>query len=130
MHYISTRNPQHRALLGQAIAQGIAPDGGLYVPESFPHFVPRQFEGEVELPEIGERLLSPFADGHPLAGELADICREAFNFPARLVALDNAPGSASVLELFHGPTSAFKDFGARFLAAAMECIRRGAPKKL
>ena len=130
MHYISTRNAQHRVLLGQAIAQGIAPDGGLYVPESFPHFVPHQFEGDNSLAQIGERLIAPFAQGDPLAGELAAICRAAFDFPAPLVPLREAPAPAAVLELFHGPTSAFKDFGARFLAEFLERIRRDSARKL
>src|SRR5512138_2836593 len=130
MHYVSTRNAEHRIQLGEAIARGIAPDCGLYVPEEFPHFVPRQFKGAVELPEIAERLLAPFAAGDALEAALPDICREAFNFPAPLVTLDNAPAPASVLELFHGPTSAFKDFGARFLAACLQRIRRDAPRKL
>lgn len=130
MHYISTRNAEHQVLLSQAIGRGIAPDGGLYVPSSFPHFATRQFEGDTELMQIGERLLAPFADGDPLAGEIGAICREAFNFPAPLVPLDNAPAPASVLELFHGPTSAFKDFGARFLAACLQRIRRGEQRRL
>lgn len=130
MHYISTRNAQHQVSLGQAIAQGIAPDGGLYVPESFPHFVPHQFDGKTGLAEIGEQLIAPFADGDPLAGDLDAICRAAFDFPAPLVPLREAPAPASVLELFHGPTSAFKDFGARFLAECLERIRRGSAKKL
>lgn len=130
MHYISTRNAQHQVSLGQAIAQGIAPDGGLYVPESFPHFVPHQFDGKTGLAEIGEQLIAPFADGDPLAGDLGAICRAAFDFPAPLVPLREAPAPASVLELFHGPTSAFKDFGARFLAECLERIRRGSAKKL
>lgn len=130
MHYISTRNAQHRVLLGEAIAQGIAPDGGLFVPESFPHFVPHQFDGETGLAEIGTRLIAPFAAGDPLAEELPEICRAAFDFPAPLVPLPEAPAPASVLELFHGPTSAFKDFGARFLAECLARIRRGATKKL
>ena len=130
MHYISTRNAQHRVLLGEAIAQGIAPDGGLFVPESFPHFVPHQFDGETDLAEIGARLIAPFAAGDPLADELPDICRAAFDFPAPLVPLPEAPAPACVLELFHGPTSAFKDFGARFLAECLARIRRGATKKL
>lgn len=117
-------------MLGQAIAAGIAPDGGLYVPESFAHFVPRQFEGDMQLADVGERLLAPFAEGDPLASELGSICREAFNFPAPLVRLENAPAPASVLELFHGPTSAFKDFGAQFLASCLERIRRGEKRKL
>lgn len=134
MHYISTRHSielaSHHASLSEAIARGIAPDGGLYVPGDFPHFSTRQFDGLTELPEIGERLLAPFAEGDPLASELGGICREAFNFPAPLVTLDQAPAPASVLELFHGPTCAFKDFGARFLAASMERIRRNEPRKL
>jgi threonine synthase len=43
MHYISTRNADHAVLLGEAIARGLAPDGGLYVPQEFPHFTTRQF---------------------------------------------------------------------------------------
>lgn len=129
-HYVSTRNAEHRVLLGEAIARGIAPDGGLYIPEEFPHFVSRQFDGATDLPEIGARLLAPFAAGDPLGEALPEICREAFDFPAALVTLDKAPAPASVLELFHGPTSAFKDFGARFLAACLQRIRRDAPRKL
>ncbi|HEY6641162.1 threonine synthase [Povalibacter sp.] len=131
MHYISTRNPQHRVLLGEAIAQGIAPDGGLFVPESFPHFVPRQFDGEADLVAIAQHLIAPFAAGDALlTEELADICRAAFDFPAPLVEVPEAPAPLWVLELFHGPTAAFKDFGARFLAECLERIRRNAKRKL
>jgi threonine synthase len=130
MRYISTRDASHQASLSEAIARGIAPDGGLYVPADFPHYPTRDFDGLSELPEIGERLLTPFAEGDPLAGEIGAICREAFNFPAPLVPLEHAPAPASVLELFHGPTCAFKDFGARFLAASMERIRRNEARKL
>ena len=130
MHYISTRNADHAVTLGEAIARGIAPDGGLYVPQEFPHFTSRQFEDDVELPQIGARLLAPFAAGDALAAELPAICNEAFDFPAPLVGLPNAPAPLSVLELFHGPTSAFKDFGARFLAACMERIPRDQRRKL
>jgi threonine synthase len=130
MHYISTRDASHQASLSEAIVRGIAPDGGLYVPAEFPHFPTRDFDGLTELPDIGERLLTPFAEGDPLAAELGAICREAFNFPAPLVPLEHAPAPASVLELFHGPTCAFKDFGARFLAASMERIRRNEKRKL
>jgi threonine synthase len=130
MHYISTRDASHQASLSEAIARGIAPDGGLYVPGDFPHFNNRQFDGATELPDVGERLLAPFFAGDALADELGAICREAFNFPAPLVNLEKAPSPASVLELFHGPTCAFKDFGARFLAATLERIRRNETRKL
>lgn len=130
MNYISTRNADHSVQLGEAIARGLAPDGGLYVPQEFPHFTTRQFEADLDLAQIGATLLAPFAAADPLAAELPAICKEAFDFPAPLVSLPNAPAPLSVLELFHGPTSAFKDFGARFLAACMERLRRGQGRKL
>lgn len=130
MNYISTRNADHSVQLGEAIARGLAPDGGLYVPQEFPHFTTRQFETDVDLAQVGATLLAPFAAADPLAAELPAICKEAFDFPAPLVSLPNAPAPLSVLELFHGPTSAFKDFGARFLAACMERLRRGQRRKL
>lgn len=130
MQFASTRNPDHKVSLSQAIARGIPPDGGLYVPESFPHFMTREFDGLHDLAEIAQRLLAPFAADDPLADELGAICREAFDFPVPLVELSGAPAPASVLELFHGPTCAFKDFGARFLAASLERIRRTEQRKL
>jgi threonine synthase len=60
--------------------------------------------------------------GSELAGQLPAITAQAFSFPAPLVPLE-APGRLGVLELFHGPTAAFKDFGARFLAACMSRLR-------
>ncbi len=123
MLFHSTRNSEHRVGLSAAIAQGIAPDGGLYIPESLPKFSPDDFAGLTELADIAVTLIKPFAAGDAIEHSLRDICRDAFNFPAPLVELHGTPGKASVLELFHGPTSAFKDFGARFLAASLERIR-------
>jgi len=123
MLFHSTRNSEHRVGLSAAVAQGIAPDGGLYVPVSLPSFTPKDFDGLTEMAEIAVKLITPFATGDAIESSLQDICRDAFNFPAPLVDLNGAPGPASVLELFHGPTSAFKDFGARFLAASLERIR-------
>jgi threonine synthase len=130
MFFISTRNPANRVTLSEAIAQGIAPDGGLYIPQSFPQFRPEDFAGLTELAPLAAKLIAPFAAGDKLAGEIDGVCRDAFNFPAPLVKLAGAPGPARVLELFHGPTAAFKDFGARFLAASLERIRRNEPRKL
>ena len=130
MHYTSTRDPQHRVSLSQAIANGIAPDGGLYVPESFPQIGPHDFPASASVPQLAEQLIAPFAAGDPLAAQLGDITREAFDFPVPLVPLTEAPSPASVLELFHGPTAAFKDFGARFLAACMQRIPRNSTKRL
>jgi threonine synthase len=80
--------------------------------------------------EVARRLLQPFADGDPLAASLPAITADAFNFPAPVDDVPQAPGPLSVLELFHGPTAAFKDFGARFLAAALERIPRSDPRRL
>src|SRR5262245_30993667 len=130
MFYTSTRNSQLRMPLGRAIAQGIAPDGGLFIPETFPQFLPHQFEANWDLAQIAAHLLQPFAGDDPLAQELPAICREAFNFPVPVVDLERAPGPASALELWHGPTCAFKDFGARFLAACLQRLRRDQSRKL
>src|SRR6185437_8150221 len=71
----------------------------------------------------------PFAAGDPLASALPDITTEAFDFPAPVVALGNT-GRLAVLELFHGPTAAFKDVGARFLAACLARVRGPASRPL
>jgi threonine synthase len=68
-------------------------------------------------------------EGDAIAPQIGDIVREAFDFPAPLVPV-NADGTLSVLELFHGPTAAFKDFGARFLAASLARIRGKSEKPL
>jgi len=119
MRYVSTRDPAHAATLSAAIRRGIAPDGGLYVPASFPLLAPDAFEGAQTLPEIAERLLAPFFAGDALAPLVGETVREAFSFPAPLRRVAACDTPLSVLELFHGPTAAFKDFGARFLAACL-----------
>ncbi len=117
MNYRSTRGGTPPTTLGAAIAAGLAPDGGLYVPEALPRLAPQDFDGRETLAEIGVRLLAPFCADDPLADALPAICAEAFDFPTPLRALAT-PGDF-MLELFHGPTAAFKDFGARFLAACL-----------
>jgi threonine synthase len=119
MKFISTRSGAPAIGLSAAIAAGLAADGGLYVPDSLPRFSPSDFDRDETLAQIAERLLTPFFAGDALAAELPAICTEAFTFAAPLRAL--ATPRDFVLELFHGPTAAFKDFGARFLAA---CLRR------
>jgi threonine synthase len=129
MRFPSTRRKAPEAGFSQALAQGLAPDGGLYVPEAWPTLDVAALPDPASLPAIGERFIGAFAEGDALEPEVGDIVREAFNFPAPLVPLD-AEGRLGVLELFHGPTAAFKDFGARFLAACLTRIRRGQPKPL
>ncbi|MFL6257535.1 MAG: threonine synthase [Pyrinomonadaceae bacterium] len=118
MKYVSTRSSSPSVGLSEAIQTGLAPDGGLYVPEHFPKFKVEDFAGLEALSGIAEKFLAPFFEDDELSVHLPDICQEAFNFNVPLVSLDE---STALLELFHGPTAAFKDVGARFLAA---CVSR------
>jgi len=117
MRYLSTQGGHETDLIG-AIMQGLAPDGRLYIPEELPRFASGSLRGRT-LAEISVEILQPFFDGSGLAGQLEAISSEAFNFPVPLRRLKRGADSIAVLELFHGPTAAFKDVGARFLAAAM-----------
>ncbi len=127
MRYLSTRDAGHSATLSQAVSRGIAPDGGLYIPGAFPTFEVRDFVGTETLAEVAARLLAPFFAGDELALALDDICREAFDFP---VPLEELRGDTAVLELFHGPTAAFKDVGARFLAGCLSRVAGDDPRPL
>ena len=129
MRFASTRGRAPEVGFSAALVQGLAPDGGLYVPQSWPQFGLEGWPAQAELPTLAEPLVQRFAEGDALALRAGEIVRDAFNFPAPLVPL-TADGRLSVLELFHGPTAAFKDFGARFLAACMTRIRAGNPKPL
>ncbi len=121
MRYLSTRGQAPITTLDAALAAGLAPDGGLYVPEVLPHFAIGDFDGLDTLPEIAARLLAPFFAGSRLQAQLQDICNEALDLPIPIVPLGS--GEDRVLELFHGPTAAFKDFAARFLAACLARLR-------
>src|ERR1051326_3891553 len=66
MRFRSTRRSAPTLGLSASIVTGLAPDGGLYVPESFPHFRVEEFDGLESLPDIGERLLAPFFEGDAL----------------------------------------------------------------
>lgn len=101
----------------EALLRGIAPDGGLYVPESLPLLDSALFgrETKTTFHSIGTTVLSLFVDEIP-SKDLSGIITKAWNFPVPLVKVDE---NLYLLELFHGPTLAFKDIGARFMAHAM-----------
>ena len=129
MRFSSTRNPAAGVEFAEALLRGLAPDGGLYVPQAWPQVSRERAARAGDLAHLAHEMLAPFAADGALAGELGAICAESFNFPAPLVPL-LPEGRCSVLELFHGPTAAFKDFGARFLAACFARLRRGADRPL
>jgi threonine synthase len=130
MRYTSTRGRSPSVDIAGAIINGIAPDGGLYVPESWPAAADFPAAPPVGVAEIGVRLLRPFFAGSALEPALPVLAGEAFDFPLPVTPLKGAAHPAAVLELFHGPTAAFKDFGARFLAASMARLRDSSARKL
>jgi len=127
--FVSSRGGVAPATFSQALLQGLAGDGGLYVPSRWPMLTPVDFKDAQSLPQVAAPLITGFIEGDALAPQLPGIVTEAFDFPAPRVALSDDE-RLSVLELFHGPTAAFKDFGARFLAAALSRLHREAGRPL
>jgi threonine synthase len=112
-----------------AVLRGLAPDGGLYMPVEIARHSPEELEEFRRLPftEVCFRVARPFATPDVPEEVLWQVVSEAINFPVNLVSL--SPG-LHILELFHGPTLAFKDFGARFMARLMGYFVRGETRTL
>ncbi len=123
MLFASTRQPERTATLADAIERGLADDGGLFVPVQLPEFGTGALDSQVPLEKLAATVLAPFFAGDPLQSALVELAADAFDFPAPLTPLRGGAESVEVLELFHGPTVAFKDFGARFLAACLERLQ-------
>jgi len=106
-----------------SLFEGIAPDGGLYVPESIPRWSQEELAKlpSLTLADVGARVLQPFVDELDYDA-LLSIVEEALSFPIPLVEVE--PGIYA-LELFHGPTLAFKDVGARVMARLMAALFQG-----
>jgi threonine synthase len=122
LKFISTRGQAAPVGLSEAIRHGAAPDGGLYMPERPPRPDLAALDPGMPLAEFAAAMLAPFFEGDRLEGELPAICSEALDIPAPIVVPDASMPGLRALELFHGPTGAFKDFGARFLMACFDRI--------
>ncbi len=116
MQYLSTRGAGPVGL-DQALVAGIAEDGGLFVPRGLPEFANADFDGADSLNAVARVVCEPFFAGSSLADDLDAVLNETLSFPIPLTPLPG--GDWSLLELFHGPTAAFKDVGAAFLAACL-----------
>lgn len=115
MRLVSTGGRSPAVSFADAIIHGIAPDGGLYLPDT----VPALAQGELRawrglsFQALASRLACRWLQDEFEPAVIDSLVSDALDFPAPVIRLD---GSLHVLELFHGPTMAFKDFGARFLA--------------
>lgn len=118
MNYFSTRGAGPVSL-DAALRQGIADDGGLFLPEKLPQFAVADFDDASSIPMVASILLKPFFAASALRDDLDEILAETFSFPIPSTALKVAGRDVSILELYHGPTAAFKDVGAGFLAACL-----------
>lgn len=128
MKYISTRQ-QEETNIKTAILKGLADDGGLFMPEYIPQLDSAFFENlpNLTLQEIGFRVAREFL-GESIRNEnLKEIIDEVLNFEIPAVKISENIYS---LELFHGPTMAFKDVGARFMARMMSYFSEGKPMKV
>jgi threonine synthase len=115
MRWRSTTGRCEPASFETALFHGLAPDGGLYLPERIPELQPAAFAVGLTVAETAFEVTRLFLDDIP-GDDLRAICADALNFPIPLVDLEDG---VRVLELFHGPTHAFKDVGARMMARLM-----------
>ena len=118
MNFHGTERRRDGASFRAAILRGLPPGGGLYFPDSIPSLPLETWlgDGGHEPHELAVEIIWPFAEGSMAREDLERICAEALDFPFPLVETDPR---RHALELFHGPTLAFKDVGARFLARAI-----------
>lgn len=134
MHYISTRgNASNLDFRGVTLA-GLASDGGLYVPQGWPRFSADQIAAMRGLSyvDLAARVMAPFTQGSLSEGELRDLCAAAYGSFSHdavtpLVQLD---GQHWLLELFHGPTLAFKDVALQLLGQLFERFLTGSDTRL
>jgi len=129
MKYYSTRDKNNIVSFRTAVMDGLAKDGGLFMPEAITP-LPSSMISNIDkysFQEIGYEIAKNFIGDEIPQHKLLTIIESAFNFPAPLVELSD---QLSVLELFHGPTLAFKDFGARFMGKTMEYFAKYLDKEL
>lgn len=117
MHYFSTNRASPTADFREAALRGQPDDRGLYFPAQLPRISARLFSGEYSNAEVAFEVIRPFVGEAIDADALFEICCQTVDFEFPLVKIS---GRISALELFHGPTLAFKDVGARFMS---RCLR-------
>lgn len=129
MNYYSTNNKKNRVTFREAIITGLANDKGLFMPEDIPVLKSSFIENlsNYSFQEISFVIAESFIGNEIVNSDLETIINSSVSFEAPVIELSN---KVSVLELFHGPTLAFKDFGARFMARTIEHFINHENKKI
>ena len=139
MNYHSHSDPKISARFGDALLASLAPNGGLWMPDKIPHFTESETAamGAMSFADCAAKLARHFVDERFSEPDLLEICRDAYDFPIPLRTLAGevmdpaTPEHAReyILELFHGPTLAFKDFAARFMGRAASHLMKSSGDK-
>ena len=129
MNFYSTNDPGHKVSLKEAVIRGLAPDQGLYMPEKIPTLSHSFFEQlpQMSFQEIGYEVISALFSGDLTRKQIMELVDHTLSFDAPLVKVEEG---IYALELFHGPTLAFKDFGARFCSKLMSMLMEGEERKI
>ncbi len=118
MEYYNLKDNTEQVSFAQAVKQGLGRDQGLFFPNEIPSFDNIDALLDMDLVERSVEVLAPFVEGDLSKEALYDVINSAFDFPAKV---NKVSENVASLELYHGPTLAFKDFGARFMA---QCLSR------
>ena len=124
MHYFSTNRSAPTVSFREAVELGQPPDGGLYFPSDIPKFDPTLLDRSNS--DIAFEMIRPYVGGEIDDEKLHKICVETVDFPFPIV---QVTPDIFALELFHGPTLAFKDVGARFMSRCLSHFSNGDPRK-
>ena len=127
MQFFSTSGQSPASTFQQVLFKGLAPDGGLYMPQYIPQLDTAIFQSTATYTELATSMIAPYVESEIPIPILNDISEKAFDFPLPLKQIED---QLYILELFHGPTLAFKDFAARFMAQTMQYFLRHQDKDL
>lgn len=120
MNLYNIKHPEEQVNFAQAVRQGLGKNQGLFFPETLPHFEDIDALLALPLVERSQKILSALIGEEISPTQLAKMVENAFTFPAPVAKVEEG---VYALELFHGPTLAFKDFGGRFMAQALATVR-------
>ena len=120
MNLYNIKHPEEQVNFAQAVRQGLGKDQGLFFPENIPHLSNIDELLALPLVERSQKILGALIGEEIPQAQLEQMVRNAFTFPAPVVRVED---NIYALELFHGPTLAFKDFGGRFMAQVLATVR-------